>query len=80
MSKRPTPKPAATRRPAGPSFPKRLRARLTELGLTQAQFASKAGITPTAAWRYVHGHTVPTTYALRKRIAIALNVPPDWLD
>ena len=64
---------------AAQRFPARLRCRLTELGLTQADFARAALITPTAAWRYCHGQTTPTNWSVRLRIARALGVHIDWL-
>ena len=75
---KPQRRPAAARTAAQP-FPARLRSRLTELGLTQADFARMANITPTAAWRYCHGRTAPTNWDVRTRIARALKVHIDWL-
>jgi len=80
MRPRTKPRAKAATRTDPAAFPPRLRTRLHELGLTQAEFARRAGITRTAAWRYIHGKTVPTSAAVRARVARAVNRGVDWID
>ncbi len=59
-------------------FSKRLKAKRMELGWTQSEFASKAGITPAAASQMEAGERNPSLAVLQK-IAKTLSVSIDFL-
>lgn len=57
---------------------KRLKAAMTEKGLTQQELCNRSGVTKSSISHYINGHNVPDNFQAYK-LAKVLDVAPEWL-